>query len=157
MRVLTSDPNQLILRHRPWALSLGAASFALAAAWFALGYLRSGDTAGAIAAGLVLLVSLGIFAAFTRRIAVIFDRAANLVVLREVSLFGSKETTHPLDQLRKARVDANVATKSDDVDTHRPVLDFQSGTLPLTPVFASGSGAARAVEAINHWLSLPTA
>ena len=154
MKVLSTTPDRLTLGARPWALGAGIGLAAIVAAGFALSYLQKGDTPGAIMAAIAFAFCISAFLAFVRRVIVFLDRPSGLIVLREATVFGQTETTRPLQGLRLAEVDTNAARNSDDADTHRPVLRFDDGSiLPLTTVFVSGNGAARAAAAVNEWLA----
>ena len=119
-----------------------------------MSYLAAGDTPGAIMAGLVLVTCLIVFVTFVRRTIVFLDRATGRVVVRVATVFGQRESGVALAEVARAEVDTKVATQSDDVDTHRPVLRLNGGgVLVLREVFASGRATELAVERINLWLA----
>lgn len=68
-------------------------------------------------------------------------------------LLGSNETKIPLNQLQGAKVDVN---EDSNGDTYRVVLLTNSGEVPFTPVWSSGSGGKQKnADRINAFIGNP--
>ena len=157
MKVQSTTTDQLELVWRPWLLSIGLAALTLILALITVVWLSDADYSAAAKTGFGLALSTAGFAAFLRREVVIFNRAANAVVLRSASLFGTRETTRSLTGLIRAEPRTNMFGSTRRT-TWRPVLIFDSApTLPLTAVFIGGTSARTCVDAINRWLTHPFA
>lgn len=160
MQVIEETPDRLVIESRPWVLGgvlilgiliLLALAMALwsESAWLTLGF------------GLAALLLCVCFAVFVRRLLVIFDRSAGMLVIRARSLSGQTERTLSLGDILRAEVETTRSSststngsRSTSV-THRPVLVTRSGPVPLTQIASSGDGAAVIVAAMNRWLSAP--
>ena len=62
---------------------------------------------------------------------------------------------HKLEHLQKSELQSSKSTNSGMTYRIALVLDggMDAGTHPVTPVYVSGNGAKRGVEAINTWLA----
>lgn len=161
MKVIEDTATRLVIEDRPWllggilicgillclALSMGLWS---ASPWLTLGF------------GLATLLLVACFVAFVRRVLVIFDRSAGALVIRTRSLTGQVEQSLALDDVTGAMVETTRSTSTASNGgqttsvTHRPVLTTRSGSLPLTQVYSSGTGAEEIAHAINRWLGRTT-
>lgn len=154
MKIVRDTEDQLILANTPWLLSLGLVAFTLV--FVGVSLMRLGENqwqgllmvVGSLAFGGVFLV------AFVRKTQLILDRTSNTVVLRRRGLLGYSEDVYDLDDL--ARAITQTSRSGEGTTTRRAALTFRSGphkgTHPVTIVYTSGRGPARAVDAINAWL-----
>lgn len=162
MKIRQHDPDRLTLEERPWILGvilIAVILIFLLVAVFSIGdnvWLGLGMVLGAAMFGMA-------FAVFVVRVIVIFDRSAAAVVIRSAGLFGQKERTLSFADLRGAIVETSISHSSGSSSggrrrrrtttmTHRPSLQTAQGVVPLTEVYSGGTGAERAVAAINDWL-----
>jgi hypothetical protein len=154
MKIISDTEMRLTLGDRPWLLGLGITAAAVGGLWFGLDSLMQGDMGGAIMGALAFGFCLVAFAVFVRRTIVFLDRPSGRVVVRVASVFGTRETGAALADVAQAEVSTKRATKSDEVDSHRPILRMTSGeVLILREVFVSGRGSDTAVARINGWLA----
>ena len=103
--------------------------------------------------GIPLFLSLFIFA-FVRRDDLILDRSRNLLELRHSTFRGRTKVQHKLEHLERAIVQSSRSSKGGTTHRIALILDggMDEGTHPVTPVYVSGNGAKRGVDAINAWL-----
>jgi hypothetical protein len=158
MRIESVTPDRLVLQSRPWVLGSMLVAFILFLLvlawgtfadepWLAFGFV--------LAAGLVGMA----FVVFVRRVLVIFDRGAGVVVIRTAGVLGHSEDALRLSTIRGAGVETQLSTSTSSGGrsrTHRTVLQFHGGARPhpLTQVYSGGPGAAQVAEAINQWLGV---
>lgn len=153
MKVASDTHARLTLEDTPWGVGLVISLAILVALAWGLSRLWAGDSAGAVMAVLVLALCAAAFAAFVRRVIVIFDRGAGRVVVRVASVFGTKEEGAALADVLRAELDTRPARRSRDRDTHRATLRLRAGgVLALSQVFISGTSADTVVGQINGWL-----
>lgn len=158
MRIVEQTSQRLTLEDRPWVLGS-----ILAVVILFMVFIAMVTMAKDIFVGIGVLVGAALFAVafviFVRRVIVIFDRAAGVVVIRTATLLGKTETTHPLTNIGKASVEASPNRSNTRRNgrltsnrTYRPVLQGQGGTIVLNEIYSSGSAAENAVAVINRWL-----
>lgn len=147
MTVVRNLPQQLILAHAPWLLGAGLIVCIVACATAGLALLFAGTVAGLPTLIVGTCLPLAIFALAVKRDQAIFDAATGTVTLQRRTLFRYARATHPLDNVRRAEVEAF----SDDA---RPVLIFHDGAppYPLVEAFTSRRGPQRAADTVNAWL-----
>ncbi len=155
MKIVRNTPEQLILRSVPWVMSILLCAFFLGAIGFGLNAFFKGEFAEAFWGLLALPAFLSIFLiAFIRRDEVILDRSRDLLELRHATLLRRTKVRHALHNLDRAMV--QTSNSGDSGPTHRAALvlhgGMDAGTHPVSPVYSSGNGAKRAVDAINAWL-----
>lgn len=130
--------------------------FLLAVIAFGLKSLFEGNMTDTFWGLIAIPLFLAIFiVVFVRRDDLILDRSRNLLELRHSTFRGRTTVKHKLEHLDRAVL--QTSHSSEGGTTHRIalVLDggMDAGTHPTTPVYVSGHGAKRGVEAINAWLS----
>jgi hypothetical protein len=156
MKIVAETDASLTLEDRPWALAIGLALTVIVAVAYLMSNLMQGDFGGVTLAAAATGLCLSAFAAFVRRIIVIFDRASGRVVVRVASILNQTESGAALADVLRAEVETRPPQRwrrQNDVATHRPILRLREGqTFALTEVFVSGGGAAQVVERINGWL-----
>lgn len=156
MKIVRNTPDQLILRSAPWVLAVLLGGFILGSIGFGLNAFFAGGR-GETFWGLIGIPGfLAIFLViFVRRDDLILDRSRDLLELRHSTFLGRRKVRHALHNLDRAIV--QTSNSGDGGPTHRIALvltgGMDAGTHPVTPVYASGRGAARGVAAINEWLS----
>jgi hypothetical protein len=154
MKTTRNTPDQLILENTPWVIAICLVIFILIFVAVGLVMLADGDWGPAMAfffvgggAGVAALF------AFVRRTQLILDRPRNLIELRRKSLYNQTVQTFELIHLKNAVVES---MRSNEAITYRATLvisgGMQAGHHPITLVYSSGTGADRAVAAINAWL-----
>ncbi|MGJ8615259.1 MAG: hypothetical protein ACSHWS_00375 [Sulfitobacter sp.] len=154
MKVTRDTPDQLIIENNPVWLAVAVSAFAFLFIVVGLFTLQAEIFVGIafIVGGSVIGIVFNL--AFIRRTQLILNRTDNLVELRRKSLLGYKRRTWELEFLNSAIVQSSY---SGDTNTHRAALIFDdgmdAGTHPITLVYSSGSGAERAMTAINTWLA----
>jgi hypothetical protein len=153
MKIKENTPDRLVIEDRPILLAVLLSLFILIVAAGAVALAMDGRWAKAGLVAVFLPIVGAVLVIFVRRIILFLDRSADVALLRAVTLRGQTETRWPLDSV----TGAVVQTSSDgDGPAHRPALTLADGTTaPLTPVYTSGGGAARATTAINGWLQHP--
>ena len=158
MHILESSPRRLILEDRPWVLGIVLMLAILLPLFLALVTWRESLW---LAFAMVLMAArFGMaFVIFVRRVIVIFDRDADAVLIRTVSLFGRSDATHALSRVSRASVETSInrstssgGRTSTTSRTHRTVLHIAEKIVPLTQVYSGGDGADRMAAAINDWL-----
>ncbi len=154
MTPILTTPERLMLRRRPWALGIGLICALLILAAIGLSKFMAGEQDEAGKLLLLFGIFAVVFAVFVRQEVVIFDRAADAVMIRSASVFGAREKLHPLEGCRRAIVEKDRNDSSDSKrPTFRPVLDYRDGTkIPLTGIYTGGNGAEETVRAVNAWL-----
>jgi hypothetical protein len=153
MRIRENTPDRLVIEDRPILLAVLLSFFILIVAAGVVALAMDGRWAKAGLVAVFLPIVGAVLVLFVRRIILFMDRGADVVLLRAVTLSGQTETQWPLDSV----TGAIVQTSTDgDGPAHRSALTFADGTTtPLTPVYATGGGAAHATAAINDWLQRP--
>lgn len=158
MRIVEDSPDRLVIEDRP--IILGTL-FVVIVIFFVAAALWTVADAPAVAFGALLgAVLMGIcFAVFVRRVFVIFDRAADALVIRTASVFGQTVVQLRLPDIAEAVVETTTSIDDHDSTTartlmHRPALRLTNGrpNQPLTQIYSGGKGASKAVDAINRWL-----
>jgi uncharacterized membrane protein YbhN (UPF0104 family) len=156
MKIVRNTSEQLILRSVPWVIAIVLSVFVLAVIGFGLKSLFEGNKTDAFWGLLAIPLFLSIFiVAFVRRDDLILDRSRNLLELRHSTFRGRTKIQHKLEHLAEAKLQSSRTSKG--AMTYRIALVLEggmdAGTHPVTPVYASGNGAKRGVEAINAWLA----
>jgi hypothetical protein len=157
MKIVRNTPDQLILRSVPWLIAIMLSGFLIGTVSFGLTGLLGGNLQDAFWGLFAIPLFLAVFfAAFVRRDDVILDRSRDLLELRHSTLRGRTKIAHKLSHLTHAKLESSRTSKG--ARTYRIALVLEGGmdkgTHPATPVYTSGSGAKRGVDAINAWLSL---
>lgn len=155
MKVVRNTPDQLILRSRPWLIAVVFGGLILGSVAFGLNALAAGNVGESFWGLIAIPTFLAIFVAcFVRRDDLILDRRLDLLELRHSTVFGRQKIKHKLSNFECAIM--QTSNSGDGGPTHRVALILHSGmdagTHPVTPVYVSGNGAKRAVDAINTWL-----
>lgn len=156
MRIVRNTPEQLILRSVPWVIAIILSGFLLAVVGFGLKSLFEGHRQDAFWGLLAIPLFLSIFiVAFVRRDDLILDRSRNLLELRHSTFRGRTKVQHRLEHLERAKLESSRTSKGGKTYRIALVLNggMDAGTHPVTPVYVSGNGAKRGVEAINAWLA----
>ncbi|WP_342068804.1 hypothetical protein [Yoonia algicola] len=156
MKIVRNTSDQLILQSVPWVIAIMLSIFLLGAIGFGLSSLFESNTTDAFWGLLAIPLFLSLFIViFVRRDDLILDRSRNLLELRHSTFRGRTKIQHKLEHLNRAMLQTSRSSKG--ATTHRIalVLDggMDAGTHPVTPVYVSGNGAKRGVEAINAWLA----
>lgn len=154
MKISTNTDAQLIIENNPVLLAFLLNAFHLIFLGVGIFMIRSEFWIGLALILSALLFGLVFNLAFVRRTQFIFDRTEDLVEMRRKSLLGYRRRTWALGDLSHAKVESS---SSDGSTTYRAALVFatgmDAGTVPMTVVYSSGSGAERAASAVNNWLS----
>ncbi|MGJ8586826.1 MAG: hypothetical protein ACSHXW_01615 [Yoonia sp.] len=156
MKIVHNTPNQLVLRSVPWIVAITLGAVLLGVIAFGLNALFDGDLVDTFWGLFAIPLFLAIFlAVFVRRDDLILDRNRNLLELRHSTFRGRTRVQHKLEHLQKAELQSSKSTNSGMTYRIALVLDggMDAGTHPVTPVYVSGNGAKRGVEAINTWLA----
>jgi hypothetical protein len=156
MKIVRNTPEQLILRSIPLVIAIMLSAFLLAVIAFGLNALFAGDRSGAFWGLIALPLFLGLFLViFVRRDEVILDRSRNLLELRHSTFRGRTRVQHELRHLERARLESHESHKNGKTYRIALILNggMDEGIHPVTPVYTSGNGAKRGVEAINTWLA----
>ena len=152
MKVIEQTPDRLILENNPVVLAILLSSLALIFVAVGLFVISSDPMTGLATLAGALVFGAVFVIAFVRRSQIILDRRNDLVELRRKSLLGYNRRTWDLHDLDRAVIQTS---RSDKSDTYRAALVFSggmdAGVHPITLVYSSGSGASRAVAAINAW------
>jgi hypothetical protein len=153
MKTRIDTADLLLLEDVPWLLGAGISALILTIIGVGTSMVLSGNLAG-LAVGLFGGLFGGIFfAAFVRRTRLELDRRTGIVDLRRRTVFGTRSWLFRLDNVERAYIEES---HGDDSTTYRPMLILRDGRRqPINPVYSSGQGAARAVNAINRWLAVP--
>ncbi|MCB1339381.1 MAG: hypothetical protein KDK10_18650 [Maritimibacter sp.] len=155
MKVTTDTADLLIVEDRPVLIAVGLSALILILASLCVGQLLAGNLAG-----LFFLVVVAGFGAlflrvFVQRTQLVFNAAEGWVERRQRNLAGYRRERHPFDSVVRAETEDR--TDSEGGATHRLVLVIDAGSSvarhPVTSVYTSGSGSARAAAAINAWLA----
>ncbi len=155
MKVTRDTRDQLIIADSPWLIGLSVVAFILIFVGIGISMVLQGEWFGLVLAVLGGGLGFGAFAAFVRRTQVIFDRPSDTVTLRTQTVFGYRQVQHELSNLSGVVLEASFG--SGDSKTYRPTLmigkGMSAGAHPITEVYTSGSGPARAVKAIHARLA----
>ncbi len=156
MKIVRNTPEQLIIRSVPWVIAIMLSVFLLAVIGFGLSSLFAGNTANSFWGLFLIPLFLAVFMIiFVRRDDLILDRSRNLLELRHSTFRGRTTIQHKLEHLARAKLETSHG--SEGGTTHRIALELDggmdAGTHPVTPVYVSGNGAKRGVDAINAWLA----
>ena len=156
MKIVRNTPQQLILSSVPWVMAILLSCFLLAVVGFGIKSLFAGNHTDAFWGLLAIPLFLSIFlVVFVRRDDLILDRSRNLVELRHATFRSRTKVQHKLNHLDRAQIQSSRTSKG--AVTYRVALvlngGMDAGLHPVTPVYASGNGAKRGVEAINTWLA----
>jgi hypothetical protein len=153
MKIKEDTPDRLVIEDSPILAAVILSMFILIFASVMIALAADGQWVKAAAVAACLPVFAALLVVFVRRIILFLDRRAGVALLRAVTLRGQTETQWPLASVTGAVVQTST---SDDGPSHRPALTLADGTTaPLTPIYTSGGGAARATTAINGWLHRP--
>ncbi|NJS39995.1 MAG: hypothetical protein HC783_14365 [Rhodobacteraceae bacterium] len=157
MRSRVDTPDRLVITDRPIVLGVMLSALLLALIGFSLAAAASGTWVGAAILLFGALVIAGITAVFIRGIDLILDRPSGKAHLHNSTLLGKTWLNWPLSDVTGAVVQSTHGGEDSGM-TYRPALQLSGGrTQELTPIYTSGKGAARAVTAIERWLTDPTA
>lgn len=156
MKIVHDRPEQLILRSAPWLMAVLLSVFLLVMIAAGLNALSKGDLSGAFWGLFALPLILAVFLVlFVRRDDLVLDRNRNQLELRHSTFRGRRRVRHKLEHLDRAVLQSSRSRKGGT--TYRVALvlkgGMDEGTHPVTPIYTSGNGAERAVEAINTWLA----
>ena len=156
MKIVRNTPDQLILRSVPWVIAILLSGFLLAVIAFGLNGLFAGNLGDAFWGLIAIPLFLAIFLViFVRRDDLILDRSRDLLELRHSTFRSRTKVQHKLVHLKRAKLESSRTSKGGMTYRIALVLDggMDAGTHPVTPVYVSGNGAKRGVEAINAWLA----
>jgi len=156
MKIVRNTPEQLILRSTPWVMAALLSVFLLVMIAVGLNALSQGDINGAFWGLFILPLIMAVFLVlFVRRDDLVLDRGQNLLELRHSTFRGRTRVRHKLEHLDRAVLQSSRSTKGGTTYRIALVLEggMDKGIHPVTPIYASGSGAERAVDAINKWLA----
>ncbi|PJI85246.1 hypothetical protein BC777_3246 [Yoonia maricola] len=156
MKIVRNTPEQLVLRSVPWIIAIMLSAMLLGVIAFGLNALFEGDLADTFWGLFAIPLFVSIFLViFVRRDDLILDRNLNLLELRHSTFRGRTRVQHKLEHLHRAKLQSSRSNKGSTTYRIALVLDggMDAGTHPVTPVYASGNGAKRGVEAINDWLA----
>lgn len=166
MKVTHNSPDLLILEEMPWFIAIMLSLFTLAFA--AIGLLVLSQT---LVGGLVFLLvgggmGLAGIGVFVERLQLILDAGTFRVTLRSRTIFRHRETVFDLSDLICATGESTLSGGETSTDpsrvrrrVHRPTLLLRDGAggppllHPVTEIYDSSRSSARAVRAINQWLS----
>jgi hypothetical protein len=166
MKVVRNDATRLELRDWSWTLlALFAAPMAVIGlmAW---GYVRAGQTVGAVVLGGMALLLLIPVAHFCRLMLIRLDRAAGTARVVEIGLTGMRSHRHPLQGLTGATTEVRIIKpnraghvgelrwrkRRPDIRAHRPLLIYADGhRVPLFDRFGAEDRASVAAGAVNGW------
>ncbi len=156
MKIVRNTPEQLILRSAPWFLAVVFGGLILVSIGCGLNAFFAGGLGETFWGLIGIPAFLALFLViFVRRDDLILDRSRDVLELRHSTFFGRRKVRHKLQNLERAIV--QTSNSGDSGPTHRIALvlsgGMDAGTHPVTPVYASGNGAKRGVDAINGWLS----
>ncbi|TAG12356.1 MAG: hypothetical protein EAZ40_15805 [Rhodobacterales bacterium] len=155
MRIRVNTPDRLVITDRPIVLAVMLGAVLLAMIGFALAAAAAGAWVGAAILLFGAAVIGGITAVFIRRSDLILDRPSGQAHLHSSTLLGKTWHSWPLAEVTGAIVQSNHGGEDSGM-TYRPALLLSGGRAQeLTPVYTSGKGAARAVAAIEGWLTDP--
>lgn len=149
MSVKRNIPEQLIVADIPWIIGLLLIGFILIFAGSGLSVIASGDWMGLM---FVLGAGLGAvaLATFVRRVQVIFDRPSNRIIHRSRSVFGYKEDTHLLSELKGVTLETSRGSKGTLM--FRPTLLLNGDRVPIVESYTNTRGPEKLVRAIEDWL-----
>lgn len=152
---IQSSPDLLVIENRPLMVALMLAAMLLLFVGIGLSTLAAGEIGTGLAMTLgAPLFLLPFFIIFVRRNQLILDRREGALIHRRKSLTGYTERRHDLAALTGAEVESS---RSSDTRTYRMVYVLDGGESPgrhpFTSSYSSGSGAQRAAQAVNDWLS----
>jgi len=156
MKIVRNVPEQLFLRSVPWVMASLLSLFLLAMIAMGLNALVQGDNSGAFWGLFALPFIISIFLLlFVRRDDLVLDRTRNLLELRHSTFRGRTRVQHRLEHLHRAKLQSSRSSKGAMTYRIALVLDggMDEGIHPVTPIYTSGNGARRGVEAINAWLA----
>ncbi|MEP5729033.1 MAG: hypothetical protein ABJL67_06635 [Sulfitobacter sp.] len=153
MKVTRDTAEQLIVENNPIWLAIFVSVFGLVFVGIGLSMLSTTLGSGLLFIMGGLIIGFGFNVIFIRRTQLILDAPRDLVELRRRSWIKYTAITWQLHHLERAIVETS---QSGDTPTHRAALVFNggmdAGIHPMTLVYTSGRGAARAESAINRWL-----
>lgn len=160
MKIRDVTPERLTIESRPWLLGVVLIVVIVMLAGIALFMLSENAWVSLGLGGAAALIAV-MFVIFVRRVLVILDRTAGVVVIRTATLLGQREQSLPLADVRQAGIESFRSTspsggRSRTRSTHRPVLETANGPVPLTLISTSGGGAEQVAMAINRWLAAQT-
>ena len=160
MKITRNTPDQLILSDTPWFIGIMLIFFIIAFVGPGLAIVSTGVWAGLIFVFVGGGMGVIAFCVFIRRVQVIFDRAADKIILRKQSVFGYQSVEHDLSNLSHAELERTTSSQARRKGRvqylHRPVLVLDQGMSrgrhPIVEVFSSGNGPQDLVTAVNDWL-----
>lgn len=150
MRIRECTPERLVIEDRPVILAILLSVLLMAFAGGMLFFLRQGDWFATGLAGFGAFLMTGILTASVRRVIVVLDRPAGVVLIRSRTVFGQTEDRRALSTLLGAEAEGKRSGRGGM--SYRPALRFADGTLPLCDVHVPGRGAAEIAEAVERWL-----
>lgn len=156
MKIVRNTPEQLILRSVHWVIAIMLSVMLLAVIAFGLNSLFEGNLTDTFWGLLAIPLFIPIFlVTFVRRDDLILDRSRNLLELRHSTFRGRTRVQHQLEHLHRAKLQSSRSSKGGTTYRIALVLDggMDAGTHPVTPIYVSGNGAKRGVQAINSWLA----
>ena len=153
MKATRDTSDQLILENNPILLVVLINLFALIFIGVGLISLPQDLWIGIAFTSGGLLIAVAFNLAFARRTQLIFDRPANRIELRRRSLLAYYRQIWTIEDVTGATLQTSM---SGDSPTHRAALNVhvygRDEVHPITLVYTSGSGPAKAVRQINDWL-----
>jgi len=154
MRIVEETPDRLVLEDRPVLFALGYALAVLAMFAVALFAAQNGDLLEARALGVAGLLALIVALAIVRRTVVSLDGRQRQVTIRRSGVLRRTVAEVPLATVRGAEIQSRRPLFAKRLrKVHRPALTLTDGNQHvLVPLYASGPGAGRAVQAIRRWL-----
>jgi hypothetical protein len=152
MVIREETPDRLVIDDRPVLIAVLLGLGLLVVAGVTMALMSAGQWGGAAMLGLGTVLVGAAIALFVRRTMLFLDRPSGTVLIRSTTVFGTNEQRHALSALRGAQVQTSRSGKGGPA--HRPALLLSGGqAVPITPIYTSGRGAGRAVEAIERWLA----
>ena len=154
MRIVTDQPELLVIDHLPWRAVLFTLGFLLA--MLGLGGFALAKGGWAAGLGLVLVgggSALAALSSVAERCRLTLDRQAGTVTLSRLGYGGRSECRYPLDRLSHAagqtRLDWMWKPR-----LHRLVIHLTGGPgLPITKAYSEGDSVAAVAGTINRWLA----
>jgi hypothetical protein len=153
MKTLERSPTRLRLVHFSWYYGAIAAACGALCLYLGLSLWAEGDMRGALVfIGPVGAASLILGSVAMRKVKVTLDKAAGIVHVRNVSIFGTRVRSAPLSALKQAHMQTS---NTGNLSLRRLVFLFhdREGWV-VTRMYTSDEGAAQTLTQINNWIHL---
>lgn len=157
MKVIHRTDSLLMIEDRPWLIGGLMVGMALIFLFGSMALLSSGEILGGVLMGVVGVgVPMLIGGLMVIRVRLVLDRDAGTLTRISRSVRRLTRQEYPLDRLTEARLGAST---DGDGTAYRLELQLRapSEIVPFTTYYTSGRRPEHLIDAVNDWLTTPTA